>query len=573
MLNKLKNKTYIFYGVILVFACISFVFTNISYDAEYQMAMAYRMLKGDALITGMWEPHQTSVFVCAILMKVYMMLTGTTTGIVLFVQLAGLLIRGGLSVLLFRVLKEMAGETPALVGAVIYFLNSPKDLLTPEFSNMQLWFATLMFLSFVQYFKFRKVYQLILAAVWLCIGVFSYPSFVVAWVSAVVLLWKYSDKKIRDITILTCVCTAIGGTFAGYLIWSIGLDTIIACVSSALALEPSHTVSIGSKVLGHIWNLIEIFGLMIICIAVGFVIEYIYGVFECKYQKLSSKKPVSKVRAIIYAWCVLQAIFLFNILSVENRCGYGYTFIFILLLGFVKKNLLSGTEKCVYIAAIWISIMNLISTLLLSDHAFLQAIPYMLIGVSASVLPLYRWYKSIKDDIFVRKWFVRGIHIYLLLLVFRALFIHIPMYGRGQICSILEDLALIRSGPAIGIITDEDGAARQRDSMKEWELYIEEGDTIWLLGEPVDTLGYLYKDVEVGAPSVMSTPTYNSELLYYWELNPDKYPDVVILASSFGEISWDLLRNEWLMSWLEEEYRAEMVVDGNYWRYYFRETR
>ena len=573
MLNKLKNKTYIFYGFLLAFTCISFVFTNISYDAEYQMAMAYRMIKGDALITQMWEPHQTSAFLCAVLMKLYMLLAGTTTGIVLYIQVVGLLIRGVLCVLLYHILKQETGKYPALIGAVIYFLNSPKDLLTPEFSNMQLWFATLMFLALVHYFKNQKLYQLVLAAVWLCLGVFSYPSFVIAWVAAVVLLWKYSDKKIRDVTIFTSGCAVIGGAFAGYLLWNIGLETIIACISSALALEPSHTVSIGGKVLGHVWNLVEILGLLIACIAAGFMIEYMCGLFNRKSQTLLSKKSVSKARAIIFAWCVLQVLFLFNILSVENRCGYGYTFLFMLILGFVERGLLSETEKRVYVCAMWISIMNLIATLLLSDHAFLQAIPYMLIAVSVSVLPLYRWYESIKDDISVRKWFVRGIHIYLLLLVFRALFIHTPMYGRGQICSVLDDLAFIRSGPAIGIITDEDGAARQRDSMKEWELYIEEGDTIWLLGEPVDTLGYLYKDVEVGSPSVMSTPTYNSELLYYWEQNPEKYPDVVILASGFGELSWDLLRNEWLMNWLEDEYQAEMVIDGNYWRYYFKEAR
>ena len=221
----------------------------------------------------------------------------------------------------------------------------------------------------------------------------------------------------------------------------------------------------------------------------------------------------------------------------------------------------------------WISIMSLVSTLILSDHAFLQAVPYMLVAVSVSVLPLYRWHEEIKENISAKKWFALGIHVYLLLLIFRALFIHIPMYGRDQICSVLDDLALIRSGPAIGIITDEDGAARQRDSMKEWELYIREGDTIWIVGEPVDTMGYLYKDVEVGAPSVMSTPTYNSELLYYWELNPDKYPDVVILASGFGNLTLELLGNEWLMGWLENEYQAETVMDGNYWRYYFKDAR
>jgi len=134
-------------------------------------------------------------------------------------------------------------------------------------------------------------------------------------------------------------------------------------------------------------------------------------------------------------------------------------------------------------------------------------------------------------------------------------------------------LALIRTGPAIGIITDEIGAARQRDSYAEFQRYIKPGDTIWILGEPVDTMGYLYQDVEVGAPSVMSTPTYNEELLYYWELNPEKYPDVVIVSAGFGNLAYEMLACEWLMNWLEEEYQAETIIDGNWWRYYFKEAR
>ena len=90
------------------------------------------------------------------------------------------------------------------------------------------------------------------------------------------------------------------------------------------------------------------------------------------------------------------------------------------------------------------------------------------------------------------------------------------------------------------------------------------------MGHPVDTLGYLYEDVEVGAPTVMSTPTYTEDLLYYYELNPEKYPDVIVVASSFGETAWELQSNDWLMNWLESEYQPDEVVDGNYWKYYVK---
>ena len=280
----------------------------------------------------------------------------------------------------------------------------------------------------------------------------------------------------------------------------------------------------------------------------------------------------SYTKWLLISWYVLQFMFLLNILSAENRGGYGIPLFCIIVFGFAKRKLLSEQETVLYNSALGIGTMSLISTLLLSDHAFLLAIPYMLVTVCISVLPLYRWFENLKTKKHLAQMFTVAIHIFLLLIIFRALFIHVPMHGRGQICSILDDLALIRSGPAIGIITNEEGAARQRDSMTEWKQYVKPGDTIWLLGEPVDTLGYLYEDVEVGAPTVMSTPTYNSNLLYYWELNPDKYPDVVILSSSFGELSWDLLKNEWLLDWLEKEYCADQVIDGNYWRYYIKDS-
>ena len=95
MNNSIKKSTYFIYFSLLVLTCISFVFTNIGYDSEYQLAMAYRMIQGDSLITQMWEPHQTSAFLCAILMKLYIWITGTTTGIVLFTQFAAFFIHCG----------------------------------------------------------------------------------------------------------------------------------------------------------------------------------------------------------------------------------------------------------------------------------------------------------------------------------------------------------------------------------------------------------------------------------------------------------------------------------------------
>ena len=563
-----EKSTYIFYSILILAACISFVFTNVSYDAEYQLAMAYRIIKGDEMITRMWEPHQTSAFLCAILMKIYMLVTGTTTGIVLFTQFAGLFIRAGISILLFKAIKEVSGEKPAMVAGVIFLLISPKELLTPEFGNMQLWFGTLMFLALNKYFKGKNIMWLIWAAFCLCLGVFSYPSFIISYLAVIWILYRYSLNFKRDTIVFTSVCAIIGGAFVGYLLCNIDIEVLWKCLENALSLEPSHTVSLRDKVFAHVRNVLKISGMLAGVGGIGFLVEMLW----CRRKKKTAGgyEKFSGERWILFSWYILQIFFLLNILSVKNRGGYAFSFLVILLLGFLKRNLLNGEERRIYYSALSISAASLIATLVLSDNAFLQATTYMLIAICVSFIPLYHWYEELAADGFRKKMYVYGVHIFLLFVIFRCIFIHIPIYGRSQICSVLDDLALIRSGPAIGIITDEEGAARQRDSMLEWEQYIQKGDTIWIIGEPVDTMGYLYEDVEVGAPTVMSTPTYNEKLLYYWELNPDKYPDVIIAASSFGELSWELAQNEWLMQWLEEEYQAETIIDGNYWRYYIK---
>ncbi len=566
---QIEKKTFFIYLFLIGAACVSLIFTNVSYDVEYQLSMGYRILKGDAMITEMWEPNQTSVFLCAFLMKLYTMITGTTTGIVLYIQIMGILIRGTVGFLLYKTIKSVADDKIALLAGVFYLLVSPKEILVPDYSNMQLWFATLMLLTLWQYLKTGKILSLLLSAVCLCLGVFAYPSFIVGYVAAFVILWKYSDTFKKDILIFTGVCALIGGTFVAYLLLHIGWDTLMNCVSRALAVEPTHTVSAGQKLYEHFLSIFKVFGMLACVAAMGFVAEHILC-FIRKRKNGEDTISFSKDRWWMISWFILMFFLLINILSVKNRGGYAYPFVLIVVLGFLKRKLLSGDEKRFYYMALWIGAMNLLATLILSDNVFLQGVTYALVAICASLLPLYRWMQEVAAKTNWEKYMLCGMHLFLLLIIFRCIYIHIPISGRSQIMSLSSDLGLIRSGPAIGIITNEEGAARQRDSMKEWDQYIQEGDIIWILDDPVDTMGYLYKDVEVGAPSVMSTPTYSDALSYYWELNPDKYPTVVILSSGYGELSWQLLKNEWLMNWLEEEFQADTVIDGNFWRYYIK---
>ncbi|MCM1056264.1 MAG: hypothetical protein NC517_01460 [Firmicutes bacterium] len=135
---------------------------------------------------------------------------------------------------------------------------------------------------------------------------------------------------------------------------------------------------------------------------------------------------------------------------------------------------------------------------------------------------------------------------------------------------VLDIRGIVRSGPAKGIVSTYIGPYIMNATLEEWRQNIEPGDRILLVGSDiVSTLGYLYENTEVCVDSTISTPTYNEKLQRYWEKNPEKYPNVVVVDCWYGELN--VAGDSWIMQWLENEFRADRVIDGKYWRYYLKD--
>ena len=139
-----------------------------------------------------------------------------------------------------------------------------------------------------------------------------------------------------------------------------------------------------------------------------------------------------------------------------------------------------------------------------------------------------------------------------------------------SVLDVMKAGGIVRSGPAVGLISDYMGPYVMNSSMAEWEQYIHSGDRVLIVGsEKVSTIGYLYEDTEICVDSTICTPTYDEKLLKYWEQNPQKYPNVVVVSCWFGELK--VAEDSWIMQWIEEEYCPAYYIDGKYWRYYFKE--
>ena len=93
--------------VLSIFAAVKMLFFAFGLDEEYQLVMAYRNVKGDKLFLDMWEPHQSSAFLCALLMRPYLAVCGET-GVVVWLRFCGT--RFELGVILHAEMKSFSGD-------------------------------------------------------------------------------------------------------------------------------------------------------------------------------------------------------------------------------------------------------------------------------------------------------------------------------------------------------------------------------------------------------------------------------------------------------------------------------
>ena len=117
-------------------ATLKILFVGYDIDEQYAVSMACRLLRGDRLLTDLWEPHQTSGWLCALLMIPYLALFPTAAGVFLYLRLCGLLLHSGVSFFLYRTLRSYLQREYALGVCCIWFFALPKIMFLPEFSNM-----------------------------------------------------------------------------------------------------------------------------------------------------------------------------------------------------------------------------------------------------------------------------------------------------------------------------------------------------------------------------------------------------------------------------------------------------
>lgn len=572
---KLTRKhVKIFFIILTVLASIKMLLQNFSLDEEYHLLMSYRNIMGDGLFSTMWEPHQTSSFLCTLFMWPYYAITGTFTGVVIYLRLIGTVIHFGVAFYLYKVLRHFLEEDYSFYVALIFFNTIPKLIMLPEFAGMQVWFGVLCFLAIVDSVENITLHKedassariskmqylkIAVAAIFMCLEVLSYPSCILLFIPFfIIIVYFHNEKRLLKGLLFTGVCALFGILYAGYFFLKVGLDELLLNIPAILHFDSSHDFVATEKIDLLFNNLLHY--------AISFAILTVaaWGLFLIPVIR----KHLPERRGIAFVGLILLLSNIYQLIMwIGFNKGYEYLQIhlavtlclglWMLCFGLKTHNRFAKYMWC----GTTIGFLSLVCIMFLTNLDLLSSIPHGLLG-SICMLALFAYIAKEYPN-----------YIYIVLTAFCLTATIGKGYtlrgGFGNYNNVLQSEGLLKHGPAIGTVSTYMGAYIYNNEYKLWQDAIPEGSNVLIATNNVqsaNTVQYMFQPANVCHYSVIDPAAYDKNLLTYWERYPEKAPEIIVVDCWFGDLKFE--KSSWILEYIENDFGYSEVIDGDYVRIY-----
>lgn len=533
----------------VLLASVKSIFTDTGFDNAYTVAMSFRHLRGDGMFEQMWEPHQTSIFFTDLFMWIYHLFVPSYTGVMIYLQIVGTLFFMIIGVLLYKLLKNITGRDIAQLAAVFFIMFRAKQTPFPDFANLQIAFSTLLFLCLISFIREQqKKRYLCLAAVFLCLEVLSYPSCLLAYLPAVLILFWKTEARWKNIGLFTAICALFGGIYTGYFVCKTGLHNFLRNLTN-IFYSDSHSGDAYVSLWNYFYGIITAILWLILCSLFVWLLLWVI-------RKLSHKS--------VAFFPVYGLVLLFSevaLLLLQKKTGLDWTCSFYIIPGFLmvlscfSYKQMNEQEKTIWLTGNLLALSSFIAAWLLTDLGLITIVPYMVLGGIVSFVALRHRKRQIEILLFTAC---------ALVTIHRGLVVW-GYANKDQIWMVQDITAMITSGPAIGIVSDYMTYYQTNCDKEDHSKFITSEDSVFLVGNwLIDPMEFLLTDADISNYSTIDTPVYNEKLLDYLELYPEKEPTVVAVSCFYGQMQVN--DDTWIMQWVNENY--ETVGDGRYWRYY-----
>lgn len=570
--------------ILSAIASVTKILTGFDIDEAYALAIPYRVLQGDRLFADMWEVHQTSFLMPFLFMKLFYMLTGSMTGVVLYMRVVTTIVHLAVSLLVWSLLKKiLTGHSmAAMLLALIYYNFLPKWMVSMDFSMQQLWFFTLFvfclwkahILDSSRGGGWQKRW-LFGAGLILALDVLAYPGMVVVYPAAVLLLvWKKGKGKWLDVCCLTGGCLIAALIFLGCIFSYMTPGELLEAIPKVF-MDGSHQYDLGTKLGLYVsqWAevLIQSAILLVPSLAAAFIIRWIYR--RMGAEETCGTLSFGMLLCIVFEGMVSALIAFAGIFVTWGPFRLQVRYIIQFIMAFcLWKSLYgkqkgaaedvsedgSGKKRCVkqlWIWLLWLSLAAFLGILLASNVGPVTSSSYLVIGnlvfVALSILA------SEKTGVAMKGLAYGGAVLFLLSLIMcKGYYMRNTEYVPGDIS---KPLAKVEEGPLAGIYVPTEDHVRYADDYETIQSHTTDKDRVLFMG--TEGLCNLYANGRIVIPTTISTPAFNEQWVDYFTLYPEKQPTVIFLAkNTVDDRSKFFVKNEFGI-WIAERYDVECMEE------------
>ena len=573
--KHLFRPVYLLYAILLLLslaAALKTILISADIDESYAITLAFRLVQGDAPFVEMWEIHQTSAIFCAPFVALFYKITGSLTGVLIYLRIIGTLLALLVSTAMFRTLSRYVPRHFAFVLAILLFNYSPKYIQTPEFSLVAYWGITLLGLCLLMFFQIKKDRYLILGGICLAACVLCYPGAVILYPVCLVLLFLMnkvtpSGQHMGRICLIFTAGPALSAVlFLGYLALCSDLTALPAAIPHILS-DASHEQNYYMV----FYQLVkDSYHILLPCLAAIVVSEVASLVWY-----LTTKRKIALVRFLLPLALCISGLWQFHTLTKVNFLIIIPILIQIYFAGcyFLVRFPQKQPLKLIFLALVLPSGFLLLSISMLSNLPLTHNGGALLPGTLASLCILRAVCSEYHGDWSMKKQRAARLAILLLLVYFVGTIftarLFLVRFTGTQRKNIFYGYSKATEGPLAGIWLSYDDLGQYTAKLASTEAHVTPADTFLYIG--CDMFQYQAANCKIGTGNTISTPGFDKQILDYYELHPDRIPSVVFLDREYGAGYEFVLTEEPFASWFAEYYDVEhMVMEGPINIYYRR---
>lgn len=555
---KLFNSTP--FKIILALVLLGVVFANLvqgMYIDENGLLTVYRgIYQGERMFVDSWsEYNMASVLMYPIFALYYQVLapglSAVGIGMVLYTRIVYMILRLLIAVYLYFTLKKTEYQDGAFFTALFYFLFI---VGWRNFSYKSICdFGLILLICFIfRYCQNNHSFYFVLMGVASCICILAYPTMIIlpfAFVIGGLILSYQGYEMIKNLIIYSVTCLVCGVLFLVYMQLTCGIvegiNSFMLYMNSSYDYDDPFIVRLGMMILSYVVTFVIAYA-PVAAIELykkhramsEFVAEAILGIYWIVFMVAVCAARIESVSYSRFIYGVLVLFWWFPYFAREAKSDYT-------VVGSYKQADISASLVCWIVFAVTCVSQGVWAVSTNQDITIPGHMAYYIVLAMIAMLVTAEQYDLLLTGLFVGEIFFTCVWL---------------PEKNGGFHHVFEQRYYVTEGALQGIALLPDDYEKNQQVMELMNDYVTPEDKL-LVTFAFNSTAYLNTDAVMATGSPYTRPQIDTQLLTFWESNPDYVANLVLIDKGLDKYQ-ELLESE-CGQVLLSEYTNEVASNGD----------